>query len=198
MSEHHRDDPLYPVIQAVQGFYARKDQAHDLEHALRVRAWGQRLAREEGADSETVELAALLHDIGRAGTLEKSHAESSAGLSMNILSKLGYSQARSLAVREAVISHSRESGYEPQTIEAKVLYDADKLDFVGPVGIARLFVLAGVDGRPLVGPNSSEEFFNERIRGYDQHLYTKAGRSYFAPLFAYMEDFWQQLHRQLF
>lgn len=191
------DDPMQNVIQAVQGFYARKDPAHDLGHALRVRRWAKTLALEEGADVEIVELAALLHDIGRAGAVEKSHAESGASLAASILAKLGYSEEISQAVREAVISHSRESGYEPKSLEAKILYDADKLDFVGPVGLARLFSLAALHGWTISGSHSCEEFYKNRISTYDNHLFTPSARRYFQPLFAYMEKFWADLYEQI-
>lgn len=191
-------DPLQEVITAVQGFYARKDRAHDLEHALRVRQWGRKLAEEEDADVTIVELAALLHDIGRSGTVEKSHAESSAGLAITILKKAGYTETQIERVKEAIISHSREGGHEPATLEAKILYDADKLDFVGAIGLGRLFTLAGVNGWPFVGENSCETFYLERIRGYQAHLFTKTALGYFTPLLHYMEDFWRELHAERF
>jgi len=189
-------DYLIAVVQAVQGFYARKDAAHDLAHALRVRVWGKRLAEQEGANTLVVELAAILHDIGRPGAVEKTHAESSAGLALNILQKCGYSEDLIIQVREAIVSHSRELGYEPQTLEAKILYDADKLDFVGPFGIARLFALGGAQGWNIVGENSCAEFYQERIRCYADNIYTETGRLLFGPLFEYMENFWKELDNQ--
>jgi len=191
-------DTLQQIIQVAQGFYARKDRAHDLEHALRVREWGKKLAHEEGADTTVIELAAILHDIGRSGAVEKTHAESSAGLAVNILHKNGYSEEVIRQVKEAIISHSREAGHEPKTLEAKVLYDADKLDFVGAIGLGRLFTWAGVQGWTLVGENSCEKFYQEKICGYKDHLFTKSAKAYFDPLFLYMEGFWQQLHVERF
>ncbi|MDP4125354.1 MAG: HD domain-containing protein [Bacillota bacterium] len=188
-------DHLQHVILAAKGFYARKDRAHDLDHALRVREWGKKLAVEEDADLIIVELAALLHDIGRSGAVEKTHAESSAGLAVNILHKTGYSQDIVERVKDAIVAHSRE-GYEPNTLEAQILYDADKLDFVGAIGLGRLFTLGGVQGWPLVGENSCETFYQEKIRGYQEHLFTRAARVHFEPLFLYMEEFWQELHNE--
>lgn len=188
-------DEYQEVILAVQGFYARKDYAHNLEHALRVRDWGRKIAQAEKAEPRVVELAAILHDIGRPGTLEKTHAESSAALGKNVLQKLGYSEDLIQRVIEAVVSHSREGGHEPLSIEAKVLYDADKLDFVGPIGIARLFTWGGKEGKPLFGPNSCEEFYRERICNYPNHLFTESAKRYFEPLFEYCEDFWNQLSK---
>ncbi|AFQ44585.1 HD domain-containing protein [Desulfosporosinus meridiei] len=191
-------DALQQIIQVAQGFYARKDRAHDLDHALRVREWGRKLALEEGADITVVELAALLHDIGRSGAVERTHAESSAGLAVNILLKNGYSEEIVRQVREAIVSHSREAGHEPKTLEAKILYDADKLDFVGAIGLGRLFIWAGVQGWTLVGENSCEKFYRERICSYRDHLFTKTAQTFFDPLFLYMEGFWQQLHTERF
>lgn len=195
MKNEASQDHLQLVIQAARGFYARKDRAHDLEHALRVREWGKKLAIEEGADILIVELSALLHDIGRSGAVEKTHAESSAGLAANILNKSGYSQEIVQKVKDAIVAHSRE-GYEPNTLEAQILYDADKLDFVGAIGLGRLFILAGVQGWPLVGENSCEAFYQERIRSYQKHLFTRSARVHFEPLFNFMEEFWQELHQE--
>jgi len=191
-------DHLQQVILVAQGFYARKDRAHDLEHALRVREWGKLLAKEEGADATVIELAALLHDIGRSGAVEKTHAESSAGLAVNILHKTGYSEDIVLRVRDAIMAHSLEAGHEPNDLEAKILYDADKLDFVGAIGLGRLFTLGGVQGWPLVGENSCETFHLDKIRGYQKHLYTKTARTYFEPLLLFTEEFWQVLHAERF
>ncbi|MDR3602751.1 MAG: HD domain-containing protein [Desulfosporosinus sp.] len=189
-------DHLQRVVQIARGFYARKDRAHDLEHALRVREWGKKLAEEEGADVIIIELAALLHDIGRSRAVEKTHAESSAGLAVNILHKTGYAEDIILRVKEAIISHSREAGHEPNTLEAKILYDADKLDFVGAIGLGRLFTMAGVQGWPLIGENSCETFYQEKICSYHNYLFTKSALAYFEPRFLYMEQFWQELHAE--
>lgn len=188
-------DEFQAIIAAVQGYYARKDSAHDLEHALRVRDWGKKLAYAEGANSPVVEAAALLHDIGRSGTLEKTHAESSAALGRNVLKKIGYPEDFVDRVVEAVVSHSRERGHEPLTLEAKILYDADKLDFVGPMGIARLFAWTGKEGKPFFGPDSAEEFYETRIRNYVRYLFTPSAQVYFKPLFEYSEAFWHELSR---
>lgn len=190
------EDLLQKVVTVAQGFYSRKDRAHDLDHALRVKEWGRKLAAKEGADSLIIELSALLHDIGRSGAVERTHAESSASLAVNILHKAGCPEDVVLRVKEAIVSHSREAGYEPKTLEAKILYDADKLDFVGAIGLGRLFTLAGVEGWPLVGENSCESFFQEKIKGYQTHLFTDSAREYFEPLYLYMESFWQQLHSE--
>jgi len=187
---------LAEVVRAVQGLYARKDRAHDLDHALRVRAWGLKLAAEEGGNDVIIELAAVLHDIGRESAIEKTHAASSAGLAATILQKCGYAPDVIAAIKAAIVCHSREAGQEPGSLEAQILYDADKLDFVGPVGIARLFILAGTRGWPLWGENSAEQFYRERICHYREHLFTAAARRYFDPLFAYMEDYWAALKDQ--
>jgi len=196
METNATQDQLQQVILVAQGFYARKDRAHDLEHALRVREWGKLLAKEEGIEATVIELAALLHDIGRSGAVEKTHAESSAGLAVNILNKTGYSENIVLRVRDSILAHSLEAGHEPMTLEAKILYDADKLDFVGAIGLGRLFTMGGVLGWPLVGDNSCETFYLEKIRGYQKHLYTKSAIPYFEPMFRYTEEFWNALHAE--
>lgn len=196
MEDQDGQGSLPEVLQAVRAIYARKDVAHDLDHALRVRAWVKKLALEEGLESTVAELAALVHDIGRPGALEKTHAESGASLAASILQKCGYSEEIVTEVKAAVASHSRESGLEPRTMAAKLLYDADKLEFVGPVGLARLFAYGSYCGWPLVGEKSCETFYRERITRYYDNLATEAAKTHFLPLLSYMEDFWEKFHAQ--
>jgi uncharacterized protein len=142
------------------------DSAHDFDHVLRVLHMAERIARAEGADLEIVRAAALLHDIGldqgRAG-----HETSAAQRAREILRNTnpakvssasdnspnqpsqGYSDQFIEAVAHAIEAHRFRSGPDPQTLEAKVLFDADKLDSIGAIGIARAFAFGGWRGQKL-------------------------------------------------
>ncbi len=136
---------------------------HDLDHTLRVMANARMLATQlPEADSRIVELAALLHDIARPEELQSKgrlcHAAAGAEIARNMLTELGFPPALVIAVSRAVRSHRYRDDVVPDTIEAQIVYDADKLDSLGAVGIGRAFLFAGREGARL--HNSAQEALN--------------------------------------
>ncbi len=129
--------------------------AHDLEHTFRVLKLAKRIAEKEGkVNMEVIELAALLHDIARVKedsdkTGNTDHAVLGAEMARKILSDLGYPNEIVDAVCHAIRTHRFRGENVPETIEAKILFDADKLDAIGAVGIARAYMIAGERGEPL-------------------------------------------------
>ncbi len=129
--------------------------AHDLEHTFRVLKLAKKIAEEEGkADMEVIELAALLHDIARVRedndkTGNIDHAVSGAEMARKILSELAYPKRTIDAVCHSIRTHRFRGENVPKTLEAKILFDADKLDAIGAVGIARAYMIAGERGEPL-------------------------------------------------
>src|SRR5512140_1567206 len=111
---------------------ANADSAHDFDHVLRVVQLADKIAQAEGADREIVRVAALLHDIGldqgRAG-----HEAAAALRAREILREppQDYSAEFIDAVAHAIEAHRFRSGPTPRTLEAQVLFDADKLDSIG-------------------------------------------------------------------
>ncbi len=132
-----------------RALYGQGDSAHDFEHVLRVWRMALRIAREEGADLEIVSAAALLHDIGRAEeqATGRCHAEIGAERARQILA--GQAAARVEAVAEAIAQHRFRGAAGPHGLEARVLYDADKLDAIGAIGVARAYAVAGATGQRL-------------------------------------------------
>ena len=131
------------------------DAAHDLGHVRRVVAWARRLAAEEEADLGVVVPAAWLHDCV---TVPKDHADRTrasrlaAETASAWLRQQGFPRKKRAAVAHAVEAHSFSAGVEPRTAEAAVVQDADRLDALGAVGIARLYVTAGATGAALAHP----------------------------------------------
>ena len=140
---------------------ATSPACHDWDHTMRVRANAMKIAkmlqaREPMAvmNVKVVEVAALLHDIGRPQELadegRTDHAVYGAELAAQWLPKLGVTDAAFIeAVTACVRSHrfrKRDGGQEPLTTEAKIVYDADKLDSIGAIGIGRSFHFAGRTG----------------------------------------------------
>lgn len=133
--------------------YETEGGSHDWSHATRVRDLSMRIGRKEGADLRVLELAAILHDIGR------QEQDRTKGRTCH--AKVGAAKAKELMIRfhldidtadrviNCIESH-RSRGYrKPETIEERVLFDADKLDGIGAIGIGRAFLFAGQIGAKL-------------------------------------------------
>ena len=130
------------TIAEAQKLY-NNDAAHDFDHVLRVLANAMKIAETETANREVLETAVLLHDIARADQ-DKTGVEHSAEGARRARELLKGSPPEFIdAVCHAIEAHRFRVDNPPQTIEAKILYDADKLDSIGAVGIARVFAFAG-------------------------------------------------------
>jgi uncharacterized protein len=196
---------LYPVD---------ADSAHDFDHILRVVNMADRIAQAESADREVVRAAALLHDIGldegRAG-----HETSAAKRATEILREQGYTETFCDAVAHAIESHRFRSGPTPQTLEAKVLFDADKLDAIGAIGVARAFAFGAHRGQKLWGAVPPDEAassadveadprqhtavheFHVKLSKIKDRLFTTTGKQIAAERHAFMVKFYEQLDREV-
>ena len=140
--------PPIGVEQARQ-YYQEADPAHDFDHILRVLALAERIGAAEGADMEIVRPAVLLHDIGRPEEQREGlcHAQAGAEKARAILDDWPLEQVEAIA--HAIAAHRYRDDEAPRTLEARVLFDADKLDSIGAVGIARAYVVGGLHGQRL-------------------------------------------------
>jgi uncharacterized protein len=129
--------------------YRAGDAAHDFDHVLRVVAMASLLARAEGADEEVVSLAALLHDVPCEAERGDHHL-AAADFAARLLTERGMQPERVANVAHCIRAHRyRDRSEPPRTLEAMCLYDADKLDSMGAIGVARTFAFAGVHGNRL-------------------------------------------------
>jgi uncharacterized protein len=125
------------------------DLAHGFEHVQRVYHLAMYLAEQEEADGLIVGLAALLHDLGRTTRgPARSHAERSTKLAAKLLAAYDLPSQTLHAIRHAILAHSYCRGIEPATLEARVLYDADRLDSLGASGVMRWAMIAKHRFRP--------------------------------------------------
>lgn len=144
------------LLEDAKPLYDGKDPAHDFSHALRVYRNAKVIGEKEGTDMQVLFLAALLHDAGSGSKLQKRSAESEARKLATVEDFL--KKRRDIPedvikkVLRAVEVHSFSKGIEPATLEAKVLQDADRLDAIGAIGIARVFLTGGALGRDLYCP----------------------------------------------
>ena len=140
------------TVEEARKYYAGADAAHDFDHVLRVLALAERIGRAEGADMEVLRAAVLLHDVARAEEERTGvcHAKAGAQRAREILA--GHPPRKVEAVAEAIAAHRFRDEVTPRSLEAKVLYDADKLDSIGAIGVARAYALAGKHGQRLWAP----------------------------------------------
>jgi len=114
------------------------DLAHGWEHVYRVYHLSLRIAEQEHADSFIVGMAALLHDLGRTTRdPTRPHAERSAILASELLAPYELPYHTEQAILHAILAHNYRRGITPETIEARVVYDADRLDSLGASGLMR-------------------------------------------------------------
>ncbi|GGY28522.1 HD domain-containing protein [Paludibacterium paludis] len=169
------------------------DGSHDINHFDRV--WNtarQLMATAPGADTEIVIAACYLHDLVN---LPKNHPERhlasrrSASLARVLLAEAGYPAAKLDAVAHAIEAHSFSANIEPITLEAQIVQDADRLDALGMIGIARLFYIAGRLGHRLAHPDDPLALARElddtaysldhivvKLAGLPDRMRTEAGR----------------------
>jgi uncharacterized protein len=183
------------TLELARTLYEGADSIHDFAHVLRVLTLAERLAAEEGADPDIVRTAALLHDIARTedseevleAARETDHAVLAGREARRILAS--EDPAFVEAVVHAIEAHRFRNDIEPRTIEARVLFDADKLDAIGAVGVARAFAFGALLDQPLWGsvsesyqpgdasePHTAHHEFHVKLKQIKDRLYTESGR----------------------
>jgi len=201
------------TLEQAKNWYENTDPVHDFSHIERVYRMSERLAKAEGADLEIVHAAALLHDAegttpGSESRLE--HHLRSAEFAATILNGEGWPQERIEAVQHCIRAHRfRDDREPPATIEAKCLFDADKLDVLGAIGAVRVVVYAALAGTPTYAPpsqqfiNSGKEIPGElhsayheylfKLRNVEKRLFTSTARGLARERGIYLELFFEQL-----
>lgn len=165
-------EALLPRIEATG------DGAHDLSHLQRVWNNARAILAEEGGDGEILAAATLLHDcvaVAKDSPLRARASRLAAARAADLLHELGWPDERAQAVGHAIEAHSFSAGIPPATPEARILQDADRLDAIGMVGIARCFYVAGRMGSALydpIDPTARHRAYDDRRFAID-HFQTK-------------------------
>lgn len=169
------------TLETARQYYPHSDPVHGFDHIQRVYRMAEQLAQAEGADLEIVRAAALLHDIEGshpAGEERGNHHQQSAEIAAGILRGEGWSEERIAAVQHCIRAHRyRDRREPPATIEAMVLFDADKLDVLGAIGVVRVLGYAFQAGQPAYAEpsqrflQSGEEEPGEPHSAYHEHLF---------------------------
>ncbi|SIR52448.1 uncharacterized protein SAMN05421858_2639 [Haladaptatus litoreus] len=186
--------------------------AHDWHHVKRVANLAETLAEEHGANDRILFTAVWLHDIGRAredrGEIA-DHAEWGAKGAKRILAEYDAAETEIEAIQHCIRAHRFSNDVEPETIEAKLLSDADNLDALGAVGIARNFCFSGEFAQPLHDPGlpivtddttsgaTAMNHFHKKILRLPERMYTDAGRRMAEERSAFVEEFIARFEREV-
>lgn len=175
----------------------RQSDAHRMDHLNRVaRNARSILTFYPEADAEILYLAVLLHDVDQPFNDKENHVMRSAAAAQRILTEIGYPPARVARVLELIREHSTEhiGSIKPSTIEAKILFDADKLDGLGPFGILRVFALARQVGRSL--PDTIH-WYRTKIAVAMPNIQTPEGRAMMERRLPLVQTFLSDLESEL-
>lgn len=186
------------LVDVARKHFDGQDPAHDWQHNLRVMAMCERIGHEEGADMTILRLAALLHDIGRAEERRtgECHAEISARLAGTLLRDEGLTEEQTSSIQRAILAHRFRKDRPPVTLEEKILFDADKLDSIGAIGVARAFAYSGVLGQPIQSDQAEQHTpFKEyewKLTRIKDRLYTKTAQEIAEERHRFMVRFFEQ------
>ena len=144
--------------------------AHQMDHVMRVYNLCLGLSENEDIDLDVLKAAALLHDITRIKEDNDSsgntdHAILGAEIAGPILQELGFSEEKIKHIQDCIVSHRYRTVNKPKTKEAQILFDADKLDTVGAIGVARGFVWAGRNNAKIYTNIDINEYIKDNLGG---------------------------------
>ena len=200
--------------------------AHAMDHIQRVVTLCERLAQGQDVDHEVLRASALLHDIARVRedddpSGQTDHALIGADMAADVLARLGFPSDKIEHVRQCILTHRYRTQRTPESLEAKILFDADKLDTLGAIGIARSFVWVGRNNARLTSEVDIHEYIqdnlggriNGRIRDKTKHtarvefetklkfigeqLHTEAARDMARERTAFYRDFLERMEREV-
>ncbi len=190
------------------------NSCHELEHTERVYKLAMRIGEKENADLEILRFAAILHDIARKEEDESNgkidHAKRGAILAKEILEKYGLPEEKIQKIAHCIETHRYRKSKTPETKEAKILYDADKLDAIGAIGIGRAFSFAGHLGAKVHDKNVDIEKTKEysvddsayreylvKLKNIKDKMITDEGKRIANERHNFMERFFNRLNKEV-
>ena len=197
-----------------------EDAAHDFDHLERVMAIADTISAQEGGDLPIIWAAVAFHDIGqeRERRYGGDHAFIGAELASELFSNTSFPQAFIPAVQQAIREHRMTGGVVPQTLEGRILYDADKIDGLGAIGIGRLYMITGRYNQKVYTPVSDDIVepvdpllvrqlrrrpdyspsieFQLLFGNLPERMMTRTGREIARERFAFMQEFFTRLQKE--
>lgn len=189
------------------------DSAHDFEHVMRVYKNAEKICKKENCNPKLVLTAVLLHDIVSYPKYDKRAKLSSirsSELSKKILKNYAFSKEEIKIVSDAIRDHSFSQNKIPDTIEGKILQDADRLDAIGAIGIARVFAVAGSERRPFYNKDDpfckkrnpddrkwTLDHFYKKLLRLESFMNTDSGKSEAKKRIKFLKNFVKELEKEI-
>jgi uncharacterized protein len=204
---------LEDIIAHAKTSFAAARGSHAWDHTERVYGLCMHIGRAERADLEVLAIAAYLHDVGRPFEDESKgticHAEKGAEIAKTLLVNYPLSTEKKSNIVHCIGSHRFRGNNPPESLEARTLFDADKLDSIGAIGIGRAFLFAGEVGAKLHNPEAdfrNTRPYTEEDTGYREfklklskikdRMLTAEGRRIAKERHAYMQEFFERLQQE--
>ena len=199
------------IVQYVKSLCTNNSSGHDWYHIERVCKLAKYIGEKEGADLDIVIASALLHDIGFSREMDSGvdHADESARMAEDFLEKIGFEISKVDKVVYAIKFHRYGKKVKPNILEVKVLQDADRLDALGAIGIARAFAYGGARGAPMYNPMEDVEEYNplnikstithfqEKLLKIKEKLNTDTAREIGMKRHEFMEKFLEEFYAEM-
>ncbi len=206
-------DSIERITQEASTYFSQAHASHRWDHTLRVYRLSHQIGEKEGANLEILLPAALLHDIARAREDASKgglcHAREGARMAGEMLRGLQWQERSVEAVVHCIAAHRFRNEVTPQTLEARVLFDADKLDSIGAVGIGRAFLFAGETGARLhnkdINPEDAAAYGLEdtayreylvKLSRVKDRMMTPTGKDMALERHQFMEKFFERLNHE--
>jgi len=189
------------------------DAAHDASHVQRVAVNAIKFSKIEGADLSIVIPAVWLHDcftVSKKSDLRRQASTLSAQKAEKLLADWGYPQGNIEAIKHAIAAHSYSANIKPETLEAKVVQDADRIDSIGAIGVARMMMTGGKMDTTLYNENDpfcverqpqdrqwTLDHFYSKLLKLNSGFHTKAAQDEAQRRHDYMLDFLKQLESEI-
>ncbi|MBO3799781.1 MAG: HD domain-containing protein [Candidatus Brockarchaeota archaeon] len=196
-------DSLVELIRNKAWKHYSPEPGHDWLHAERVYRMCMKIREREGGDPEVLAAAALLHDVGVQNELEQNvdHSEESAKIAGEILREIGFSSHKIKKVQEVIRQHRFKNSVKATTLEAKILQDADRLDAIGAIGIARTFSYGGSRKVPMYSDDrnvtSTLQHFHDKLLKIRSVLNTETAKAIAKERHEFMEVFLSRFLKEI-
>lgn len=204
---------LDKLAKQVAKMLENRDPGHDFEHVMRVYRNAEFIGKREGADMEILLAAALLHDIvvyPKGSAKSAKSADDSADLAEKILKSYGWTRERIEKASYCIRTHSYSKRVVPTSLEGKILQDADRLDALGAIGIARTFSVGGSERRAFYNPDDpfwsttrepddrqwTLDHFQSKLLRLKNSMHTQTAKVEARRRTAFMESFVAQLKHE--
>ena len=202
------------IREEAKKFFLNARGSHDWDHVERVYNLCIRIGKKENADLEILKIAALLHDIGREDENSSKgkicHAEMGVKLARELLEKYEFDKEKINKITHCIETHRFRGSKTPVSKEAKILFDADKLDSIGAIGIGRDFLFAGEIGarlhnkdvviektQPYTREDTAYREFIVKLRKIKDRMLTEEGKRIAEERHKFMVEFFDRIDKEV-